>query len=118
MTSSSAKSVGHWDLVGQGGHIGTVPWTISGGRTPRPTVTYVSPFVPALFGDPNAWLPTGSDSLATSVNQFTNGGNTDTATLGGGSITYQTPTVPEPDSLAPLSTGVLGLASVIRRKLL
>jgi hypothetical protein len=82
------------------------------------TVTYVSPYVPTLFGDPNAWLPTGSDSLTTSVNQFTNGGNTDTAALGGGSITYQTPTVPEPASLVLLGSGILGLAGVIRRKLL
>jgi PEP-CTERM motif len=79
------------------------------------TVTYVSPYIPSLFGDPNAWMPTGSDSLTTSVNQFTNGGNTDTATLGGGSITYQRP-VPEPATLALLGTGILGLAGAIRHK--
>lgn len=27
------------------------------------TVTYVSPYIPALFGDPYGWLPTGSDSF-------------------------------------------------------
>jgi PEP-CTERM motif len=80
------------------------------------TVTYVNPYIPALFGDPSGWQPTGSDSLTTSVNQFKNGGNTDSATLGGGSITYQTP-VPEPSSLALVGSGVLGLASLIRRKM-
>jgi PEP-CTERM motif len=82
------------------------------------TVTYVSPYIPALFGDPNAWMSTGSDSLTTSVNHFANGGNTDTAALGGGSITYQTPTVPEPGTLALFGTGILGLAVAIRRKLI
>jgi len=80
------------------------------------TVTYVSPYVPALFGDPSGWQATGSDSLTTSVNKFTNGGKTDTATLGGGSITYQTP-IPEPSTLALFGTGIIGLAGLIRRKL-
>jgi PEP-CTERM motif len=80
------------------------------------TVTYVNPVIPALFGDPTGFQLTGSDSLTTSVNKFTNGGSTDTATLGGGSITYQTP-VPEPGTLALFGTGIIGLAGIIRRKL-
>ena len=80
------------------------------------TVTYVNPVIPALFGDPNGWQLTGSDSLTTSVNKFKNGGNTDTAILGGGSITYQTP-VPEPGTLALFGTGIIGLAGIVRRKL-
>jgi hypothetical protein len=80
------------------------------------TVTYVSPYIPSLFGDPTGWQSTGSDALTTSVNKFKNGGKTDTATLGGGSITYQTP-VPEPGTMALLGTGIIGLAGFIRRKL-
>ena len=80
------------------------------------TVTYVSPYIPALFGDANGWQATGSDSLTTSNNIFRNGGTTDSATLGGGSITYQTP-VPEPSTLLILGSGMLGLAGAIRRKL-
>lgn len=81
------------------------------------TVTYVNPVIPALFGDPTGWQLTGSDSMTTSVNRFTNGGKTDTSILGGGSITYQTP-VPEPGTMALLGSGILGLAGVLRRKLL
>jgi hypothetical protein len=80
------------------------------------TVTYVNPVIPALFGDPSGWQATGSDSLTTSVNKFTNGGKTDSATLGGGSITYQTP-VPEPGTLALFGSGLVGLAGLIRRKM-
>jgi PEP-CTERM motif len=80
------------------------------------TVTYVSPYIPSLFGDPQGWQATGSDSLTTSANLFKNGGTTDTAKLGGGSITYQTP-VPEPGTLGLLGSGMLGLAGVLRRKL-
>ncbi|MGA9564803.1 MAG: PEP-CTERM sorting domain-containing protein [Candidatus Korobacteraceae bacterium] len=80
------------------------------------TVTYVSPYVPALFGDATGWQATGSDSLTTSANIFRNGSRTDSATLGGGSITYQTP-VPEPGTLLMLGSGMIGLAGVIRRKM-
>jgi len=79
-------------------------------------VTYVSPFVTSLFGDPNTWLPTGSDSFTTGHNNFTNGHQTDTATLGQGGITFQT--TPEPGTLALFGSGILGLAGLVRRKLL
>ncbi len=80
------------------------------------TVTYVSPYVPTLFGDAKGWQTTGSDSLTTSANVFRNNSTTDSAALGGGSITYQTP-VPEPSTLLMLGTSMIGLAGVIRRKL-
>jgi hypothetical protein len=78
-------------------------------------VNYVSPYVTSLFGDPNLWLPSGSDSFTTGHNNFTNGHLTDLATLGQGGITFQT--VPEPGTLALLGSGLVGLAGVIRRKL-
>jgi PEP-CTERM motif len=79
-------------------------------------VDYVSPYITSLFGDPNQWLPSGSDSLNTAANLFKNGGTKDDALLTGGTISLQTP-VPEPGSLALLGSGILGLATVIRRKL-
>jgi hypothetical protein len=80
------------------------------------TVTYVSPYIPGLFGDAKGWQTSGSDSLTTSANKFQNGGHTASATMGGGSITYQTP-VPEPGTLALLGSGILGMAGLLRRKL-
>jgi hypothetical protein len=82
-------------------------------------VTYVNPYIPELFGDPTAWLPDGSDSLDSGMNSFTltSGKITgDKGTLTGGTITYETP-VPEPGSLALFGSGLLGLAGVLRRKL-
>jgi hypothetical protein len=80
-------------------------------------VDYVSPYITSLFGDPNVWLQTGSDSLNTGVNRFQNGGKTDVAILTGGDITFQTP-APEPGTLAMVGSGILGLAGVLRRKLI
>jgi hypothetical protein len=77
----------------------------------------VSPYVTSLFGQPNQWLQPGSDSFTTGHNSFANGGRTDTASLGQGGITFQTP-VPEPGTLAMFGGGIIGLAGVIRRKLL
>jgi hypothetical protein len=79
-------------------------------------VDYVSPYITSLFADPNAWLPMGSDSLNTGVNLFKNGGAKDEAILTGGNITFQTP-VSEPGTLALLGSGILGLASFLRRKI-
>jgi hypothetical protein len=101
-------------LNGNGNYVGTEHST--GSFQALYTVTYVSPYVTGLFGDPNAWLPTGSDSLDTSFNSFSSGGHTDTAVLSGGTITFQTP-VPEPSTLALLASGILGLASVVRGRM-
>ena len=81
-------------------------------------VTYVSSAITALFGEPNSWVPVGSDSLNTGTNQFTSGGSTATAQLLGGQISFQTAAVPEPAGLVLVGTGFLGLAGVLRRKLL
>ncbi len=78
-------------------------------------VTYVSPVITALFGEPNLWQSVGSDSLDTGHNNFAAGGTTATADLLAGQISFQT--VPEPASLALFGTGILGLAATIRRKL-
>ncbi len=79
-------------------------------------VDYVSPNITSLFGDPNAWLLTGSDSLDTGVNLFANGGKRDVAVLTGGNITFQTP-VPEPGTLGLLGSALVGLAGVSRRRM-
>jgi hypothetical protein len=80
-------------------------------------VAYVSPFVTSLFGLSNTWLQTGSDSFTTSDNVFVNGGTTDLARLGAGGVTFQTPSVPEPGTLALMGTGILVVAAMVRRKM-
>jgi hypothetical protein len=80
-------------------------------------VAYVSPFITSLYGLPNTWLQTGSDSFTTSNNVFVNGGSTDLARLGAGGVTFQTSSVPEPGTLALMGTGILGVAAMVRRKM-
>ena len=80
-------------------------------------VAYASPFITSLYGLPNTWLQTGSDSFTTSNNVFVNGGTTDLARLGAGGVTFQTPSVPEPGTLALMGTGILGVAAMVRRKM-
>lgn len=79
-------------------------------------VLYVSPDVTALFHLPNAFMHSGSDSLNTSFNNFLTR-TTDSATLSGGAITFQTP-VPEANTLALVGSGLLGLGAVARRRIL
>ena len=79
-------------------------------------VDYVSPTITGLFGDPNAWLPMGSDSFNTGINVFKNGGKTDTALLTAGTITFQTP-VPEPGTLTLVGSAFVGAAGILRRKI-
>ena len=80
-------------------------------------VSYVSPYITSLFGLSNQWQQVGSDAFTTSDNVFQNGGSTDLAKLGAGGITFQTPTVPEPGTLALMGTGILGMAGMIRRRM-
>jgi len=82
-------------------------------------VTFVSPNILALFGDTGMAInPNGGAAFTTGLNTWTSGGTTSSAQFGSGSITFQTSTVPEPGMLrlVLLSTGVFGLAKVIRRK--
>ncbi len=79
-------------------------------------VTYVNPNILALFGLGPSFLPDGSVSLNSSSNNMVTAIR-DNATLAGGTITIDTPT-PEPGTLALFGTGILGLAGMIRRKLL
>jgi len=79
-------------------------------------VNYVSPFITTAFGLPNTWVPIGSDAFSTTDNNFVNGGKTDTATLGGGSVSFETAAIPEPGTLALMGSGILGVSLMIRRR--
>ncbi len=79
------------------------------------SVTYVSPKILALFGLGPSFLPDGAVSLNSSSNNMVTA-TKDSATLAGGTVTINTPT-PEPGTLALCGTGIIGLASVLRRKI-
>jgi hypothetical protein len=84
------------------------------------TVVYVNPVIPEKFGDSLLFTPIGSDSLNSGINTFTLGAGgvitADKATLTGGTITYETPALPEPASLVLFGSGLLALAGAVRRR--
>jgi hypothetical protein len=76
-------------------------------------VSFVSPAALALFGLGPSFLPNGS--VAFTLGNASFDGTTFTAAIGGGSVTIETPTVPEPAGLGILGVGVLTLAGGLRR---
>jgi hypothetical protein len=88
-------------LVGTGSFLGTF------------NVSFVSPAALALFGLGPSFLPNGS--VAFTLGNAAFDGTTFTAAIGGGSVTIETPTVPEPAGLGILGVGVLTLAGGLRR---
>ena len=78
-------------------------------------VTFVSPAALALFGLGPGFLPDGSVALTLGNANFN--GTTFTAAIGGGSVTIQTPAIPEPGTLALFGSGIIGLAGLLRRKI-
>ncbi len=78
------------------------------------TVSFVNPAALALFGLGPGFLPGGSIALTTGNATFD--GTTYTAAIGGGAVTIQTPTVPEPTSLMLLGSGFLAIGGILRRK--
>jgi hypothetical protein len=83
------------------------------------SVSSVSPAILAFFGDTGQAInPNGGIAFTTHSNTWTTGGTTSSAQFGSGTITLQTTPVPEPGTLALVGTGILGLASVIRRKMI
>ena len=78
-------------------------------------VTFVSPAALALFGLGPGFLPDGSVALTLGNANFD--GTTFTAAIGGGSVTIQTPAIPEPGTLALFGSGIIGLAGLLRRRI-
>lgn len=80
--------------------------------------TFVSPAILALFGDSGQTIKQNGSDVFTTTNNNIGPGST-SASLGSGSITFQTlvPT-PEPGTLPLLGSGFAGLIALIRRRLL